>query len=360
MTGEADDRPGERPAQDRTGAPRQIGHADPHLIVLRGNSGSGKSSIARAVRHRYGRGLALVEQDYLRRTLLRERDLPGGNTPALITGVVTFALDAGYHVLCEGILYADLYGDTLRRLRSTHRGTTDLYYLDIPLAETLRRHAGRPQATEFGASDVRSWYRPHDILGVPGEQVLDDNAELADVVNRIVDRLPPAAHHRIRQAGAAPQSPPAAPEPPRRRMAATVLFTDPGGRVLIVKPTYKPGWELPGGAVERDESPAAAARRETHEELGLTITPGSLLAVDHVARSARRTEGLIVVFDAGAVPTDNPITLPPAELETHAFVQPDQVADHLLALQTRRALAALSARHHRQTVYLEDGRPPGP
>lgn len=53
------------------------------LVLVRGNSGSGKSSIAQAVRDRYGRGLAIVEQDHLRRVLLRERDLPGGNTALL-------------------------------------------------------------------------------------------------------------------------------------------------------------------------------------------------------------------------------------------------------------------------------------
>ena len=50
--------------------------------------------------------------------------------------------------------------------------------------------------------------------------------------------------------------------PARKRMAATVLFTDAQGRVLVVEPTYKPRWELPGGAVERDESPWRAAGRE--------------------------------------------------------------------------------------------------
>lgn len=339
--------------------PTSLGHPDTHLIVLRGNSGSGKSSIAQAVRARYGRGLALVEQDYLRRTLLRERDLPDGNTPALIAHVITFALDAGYHVLCEGILYADLYGDMLRRLRHAHRGTTDVYYLDVPLAETLRRHAGRPQATEFTGADVRSWFRPHDVLGVPGEQVLDENVALDDVANRILDRLPPATHHRVRRARAAgTQAPVPPPEPARRRMAATVLLTDDEQRVLIVKPTYKPGWELPGGAVDRDESPAAAAAREIQEELGLTITPGQVLALDHVPATTRRTEGLIVVFDGGTLPAGTPLILPPAELEAHAFVHPDQLADHLPALQARRAVAALLARRQRQTVYLEDGTPP--
>jgi adenylylsulfate kinase-like enzyme len=47
------------------------------LIVLRGNSGSGKSTVARAVRERYGRGCALIEQDYLRRIVLREREIVG-------------------------------------------------------------------------------------------------------------------------------------------------------------------------------------------------------------------------------------------------------------------------------------------
>ncbi len=81
----------------------------------------------------------------------------------------------------------------------------------------------------------------------------------------------------------------------RRRIAATVLFTDPQGRVLIVDPTYKPRWELTGGAVERHESPRAAAIREIEEELGLRVDPGPLLALDHVPATADRSEGLIVV-----------------------------------------------------------------
>jgi len=54
----------------RAPIPGPTGHPDTCLILLRGNSGSGKSTIARAVRDRYSRGLALVEQDYLRRIVL--------------------------------------------------------------------------------------------------------------------------------------------------------------------------------------------------------------------------------------------------------------------------------------------------
>jgi 8-oxo-dGTP pyrophosphatase MutT (NUDIX family) len=35
----------------------------------------------------------------------------------------------------------------------------------------------------------------------------------------------------------------------RKRMAAGALFRDGDGGVLLVDPVYKPGWELPGGAV---------------------------------------------------------------------------------------------------------------
>lgn len=51
------------------------GSGDTRLIVLRGNSASGKSTVARAVRDRYGYGIALVGQDNIRRTVLREKDV---------------------------------------------------------------------------------------------------------------------------------------------------------------------------------------------------------------------------------------------------------------------------------------------
>jgi 8-oxo-dGTP pyrophosphatase MutT (NUDIX family) len=55
-----------------------------------------------------------------------------------------------------------------------------------------------------------------------------------------------------------------------RRWRASALFRDEAGRVLLVEPTYKPVWDLPGGAVEAEESPHAACRREVREELAWT------------------------------------------------------------------------------------------
>ncbi|MCW3065435.1 MAG: hypothetical protein JWN32_2607 [Solirubrobacterales bacterium] len=45
-----------------------------------------------------------------------------------------------------------------------------------------------------------------------------------------------------------------------------------GDEVLLVRHTYGPNrWELPGGGRHRGEEPAAAARRETREELGADV-----------------------------------------------------------------------------------------
>jgi chloramphenicol 3-O-phosphotransferase len=93
----------------------KVGSEDTRLIVLRGNSASGKSSVAAGLRERFGRGLAVVAQDNLRCTVAR------------------CALDAGFHVVVEGILAAD-------------RGPTRHYYLDVPFDEPLARHATKPIA----------------------------------------------------------------------------------------------------------------------------------------------------------------------------------------------------------------------
>jgi len=155
------------------------------LIVLRGNSGSGKSTTARELRARAGRGVALVEQDYLRRILLREHDVAGGVNIGLIDQTVRYALDNEYSVILDGILNSAHYGKMLRALVDDHAGSTWLYYFDVPFEETIRRHATRPQASEFSGEDMRGWYRVRDLLEFVEERVVPESDSLAATVDRI-------------------------------------------------------------------------------------------------------------------------------------------------------------------------------
>ncbi len=154
-----------------------VGTEETRLVVLRGNSASGKSSLAAGLRERFGRGLAVVGQDNLRRIVLGERDRPGAANIGLIGLTARYALDAGFHVVVEGILYADRYGDMLDQLRADHRGPTHSYYLDVrrrqreaaarvvPGARSAaRRHRDRHRCRQRPARDRR----PHHARHRPG------------------------------------------------------------------------------------------------------------------------------------------------------------------------------------------------
>ncbi|WP_317447762.1 AAA family ATPase [Streptomyces collinus] len=163
-----------------------VGTEQTRLVVLRGNSASGKSSVAAGLRERFGRGLALVGQDNLRREVLRERDRPGAVNIGLIDLTARYALDAGYHVVVEGILYADRYGDMLARLRADHRGPTHCYYLDVPFEETVARHATKPIADDVDETLLRDSYRPRDLLPGGLETVIGTDSPLHESVDRIM------------------------------------------------------------------------------------------------------------------------------------------------------------------------------
>ncbi|MEV6845213.1 kinase [Actinoplanes sp. NPDC051411] len=122
------------------------------------------------MRRRYGRGCALVEQDYLRRIVLREHDVGGMGAvaPEFIAATTRNVLDLGYHVVLEGILHRERYAGVLGRLIDGHAGPSHVYYFDVPFDETVRRNAARG----FTVDEIRGWWAPNDLLGVPGERVL--------------------------------------------------------------------------------------------------------------------------------------------------------------------------------------------
>ncbi len=157
--------------------------------MLRGNSASGKSSTAAGLRERFGRNLALVGQDNLRRIVLRERDRPGAANIGLISMTARYALDAGFHTVVEGILYADRYGTMLEDLVRDHRGISRCYYLDVPLEETFVRHATKPDPTYLAQvtdQHLRDWYRERDLLPSGIETVIDAGSALSETVERIM------------------------------------------------------------------------------------------------------------------------------------------------------------------------------
>jgi ADP-ribose pyrophosphatase YjhB (NUDIX family) len=144
----------------------------------------------------------------------------------------------------------------------------------------------------------------------------------------------------------------------RKRMAAGVLFRDAEDRVLLVEPSYKPNWEIPGGAVDSDESPWAAATRELAEELGWDRPLGRLLVVDYVRPQDSRPEGVVFVFDGGVLDATDMIGMEfvDAEILSVGFYAPDQVAERVKPLLADRVSAAMEAVDQGTTVLCGQGR----
>lgn len=165
-----------------------IGDETSRLVVLRGNSASGKSATAQELRRRVGTGVAWVEQDYLRRTLFREHPFVGAPNVGLIEQTVRYALQSGYHVVLEGGLYEPQYGVMVRELVADHVGVTGVYYFEVSFEETVRRHASKPLTT-VTPEKLREWYQPGDLLGVPGERVIDETSSLHETAERIIADL---------------------------------------------------------------------------------------------------------------------------------------------------------------------------
>lgn len=135
------------------------------------------------------------------------------------------------------------------------------------------------------------------------------------------------------------------------------ILLDPQGRLLVLRPTYKSGWTIPGGIMEADgETPWEACRREVLEETGLHVEGGRLVCVDtRPARDGRKL-GLRFLFHCGQLRPEqlDDIVVDPLEVAEHRFVPVEEAMELLRKPVRRRVRRGLRAR---RCVYLENGRP---
>ena len=145
-------------------------------------------------------------------------------------------------------------------------------------------------------------------------------------------------------------------ELPMIPVSAGALIFDPTGRLLILKPTYKKGWTIPGGVMEADgETPWDACRREVREECGIDVRAGRLACTDFRPARPGRPGGIRYLFDCGRADDAAlaAIALQPEEIAEYRLASID-TALTLLRPAIRRRVRAATRR--RRFVYLENGR----
>lgn len=143
-------------------------------------------------------------------------------------------------------------------------------------------------------------------------------------------------------------------ELPKKLVGGGVVIVDKDLRVLLVEPTYKDTWEIPGGTVEIDESPREAARRECREELGFDIEIGRLLVVDWVSQGQTPGDGLMFIYATGPVDSSR-IAIPTDELRSWEWCDNEAVIARVPNYKARRIFAAIDALLNGTFKELENG-----
>ncbi|TDC71961.1 NUDIX hydrolase [Streptomyces hainanensis] len=338
------------------------------IIWLNGAFGAGKTTAAQELLHLLP-GSTLYDPDQvgaeLGKMLPKERlaqvddvqDLPAWRRLVVDTAVALLAEIPGPLIAPMTLLVQEHRDEIFGGLAA--RRIPVRHFLLRPGETFLRARIDQRAAVEGDA--VRTWCLGHLPQYDAALGWLGADAHTVDT-----SRLTPRQTAELlaeavqRGEGACPivQSPP----PRAETLAAGVLLFDDRDRVLLVDPTYKPGWEFPGGVVEPGEAPARAALREVAEELGLSLgREPALLVVDWEPPSPTHFGGLRLLFDGGRLAPERTreLLLPGEELRDWCFATAEEAERLLSPNRVARLRWALRARAQGRALNLEAGVPVG-
>jgi predicted ABC-type ATPase len=158
------------------------------LIILRGNSGSGKSTVAKALQRKFGRGTLVISQDVIRRDMLWVKDGMGTKAVSLLMELAKYGKENCDIVIMEGILHSDVYMELFQMLKLEFHKIS-AYYYDISFDATLVRHQTKPNCNDFGEDDMKRWWRHIDYIGIIPETCILETMSLEETVEMIASEI---------------------------------------------------------------------------------------------------------------------------------------------------------------------------
>lgn len=162
------------------------------LIILRGPSASGKSTVATELFKKATRNTCLIEQDYYR-FMFRPRDHGSKQNSAtmhkMITNNVLTALSDGYDVIAEGIFSTKSYANDFNEIFRQHSTENYSYYFDVSLEETIRRHRTRPSrnTSTYTENDLRTFYNNEYGSIHDNEKIISEESSLDETIEYIIE-----------------------------------------------------------------------------------------------------------------------------------------------------------------------------
>ena len=157
------------------------------LIILRGNSGSGKTTVAKELQKKFGYNTMLISHDEIRRNKLWVKDGIDTKALPLMIELLKYGYEHSDIVILEGIMYDEWYNPLFKVANELYGSNVYAYYFDLSFEETVRRHNTRNR--EFGEKDMRRWWREKDFSSVLREQAITCEMDTDSIVEKIYSDL---------------------------------------------------------------------------------------------------------------------------------------------------------------------------
>ena len=154
------------------------------LIILRGNSGSGKSTVAKELQQKLGRGTLLISQDLVRREMLWVKDGMGTKAMSLLSTLISYGGEHCDYVILEGILNSKWYHNLFEEIKNEF-AMIYAYYYELSFEETLLRHQTKPNKNDFGEVEMKQWWNEKDLIITIPEKIITKDFSLEETVQMI-------------------------------------------------------------------------------------------------------------------------------------------------------------------------------
>lgn len=158
----------------------------PKLILLRGNSGSGKTTVAKMLQEKFGPNTMRLSHDMIRMEILHVWSREGIiKSQPLMIELLRYGRKNSEITIMEGIFPSADYRQLFETAVEEYGSDIFAYYYDLPFEETMRRHFTKPNCNDFGEPEMRRWWREKDFLHLIPETVLTQELSLEEAVERI-------------------------------------------------------------------------------------------------------------------------------------------------------------------------------
>lgn len=156
------------------------------LVIIRGNSGSGKTTVAKALQHKLGHNIMVISQDVIRRDILRVKD--GADTKALplLSELLVYGKNSCEIVILEGILNSKWYMPLFELAKNLFGNNIWAYYYDLTFEETLIRHRTKINRDDFGKEEMQKWWNEKDFIEIIPEKIISQDISLSNTVEMVL------------------------------------------------------------------------------------------------------------------------------------------------------------------------------